>query len=132
MSGDGYRARALAYSLVCFFDAFVLSELFIPSLVFCFLTETSFPRPLFSSTGKPDLTIPEPLESRVWELGSRNWDRKLGIRNWEYLRNLLLRPLQIIMHLPCILQALSKPRPCLGQTRLCFGLQFQQFTVFSV
>jgi len=26
-SGDGYRARALVYSLECFFDAFVLSAL---------------------------------------------------------------------------------------------------------
>lgn len=36
MSGDGYRARAFAYSLECFFDAFAFRDLAVFFVSFCF------------------------------------------------------------------------------------------------
>lgn len=49
-----------------------------------------------------------------------------------YLRDFLLRPLEILAHLARVLESLRKPRPRFGQARLRLCLQLEQLAVFGV
>lgn len=112
MSGDGYRSRALVYSLECFFDALAFKDLFPDSVSF-----------RFSMSVFRDLSYP-----------TRNRDRLRSAtkRRIGNLRNFLLRPFEIVAHLARILKPLRKPRArlCKASLRLC--LQLEQLAVLGI
>ena len=73
-------------------------------------------------------------ELRSSRIASKRNATKLSLRQGTicYLRNLLLRPLEIIAHLARVFKALRKTRAALGQARLRLCLQLLQLAMLGV
>ncbi len=105
--GDGYRARAVAYSLGCFFEAFAFKALVLRLVSFC------------------------PRTTHATRFANHH-HREIRESSRGYLRDLLLRPLEIVAHLARVLEPLREPRARLGQPRLRLCLQLEELAVLGV